>query len=111
MRLSFPRLFLITLCLLAASPAQAGLHNRAPIAPFAAEPSKGLGPLLRSSDLAVLESDPAGRFKQASIFTLVAAPPELVREVLLAADRYPDFVRNLSSARVVKNPGAGEGGF
>lgn len=112
MRLRFLPFFLMTLCLLAASPARAGLRNRAPIAPFAADKIKGLAPLLRSSDLAVIESDPAGRFKQASIFTLVAAPPELVREVLLAAERYPDFVRNLSSARVVKpSPGASEAGF
>lgn len=88
-------------------PAAAGANNMAKIAPFPADKIKALAPLLRGSDVTVIESDAAGRQQQISVFTLVAAPPELVREVLLSAERYPEFVRNLKTAKVANASASG----
>lgn len=83
--------------------AQAAQDHAAPLNPIPADRARALAPLLRSSDIALVESQPNGSLKQLTILTLVAARPETVREVVLRAERYPDFLRNLSRSQVTRN--------
>jgi hypothetical protein len=69
-----------------------------------AEKVIALAPLLRSADIAVIESQPNGQMKQVSLFTLVAAAPQQVRDVLLQAEHYGDFARNFSISKVTPHP-------
>jgi len=96
------------LCWLLALPTAshaAGLAEGAvPLRSWPAEQVRGLAPLLRSADIAVIESQPNGRMKQISLFTLVAAPPKQARDVLLQAERYADFARNFTVSKVTPRP-------
>lgn len=83
--------------------AQAAQDNDAPLLPIPADRARALAPLLRGSEMVLVESQPNGSLKQLTILTLVAARPETVRDVVLRAERYPDFVRNLSSSQVTRN--------
>lgn len=65
---------------------------------------RALAPLLRTTDLVLVESQPTGELRQLTVVTLVAAPPETVRDVVLNVERYPEFVRNLSFSQVTRNP-------
>jgi ribosome-associated toxin RatA of RatAB toxin-antitoxin module len=78
----------------------AGTKNAAPLLVFPPAKVRALAPMLRSSDITLIESEPSGQMKQISIFTLVAAPPTKVRETLLDAARYIDIVRNFKVSRV-----------
>lgn len=71
-----------------------------PLRTFSPEQVRSLAPLLRQSDLTLLESEPSGKLRQITYFTLVAAPPALLRSVLLDAGKYTDFVRNFVSSKV-----------
>lgn len=84
--------------------AQAGKQNAAPLQVLPAAKLRALAPLLRSTDIALIESQPDGTLKQITTMTLVAAPPATVRDALLHAERYPDFVRNTEVSRVTQNP-------
>ena len=75
-----------------------------PLRTFSPEQVRSLAPLLRQSDLTLLESEPGGKLRQVTFFTLVAAPPTLVRSVLLDAGKYTDFVRNFVSSKVTPRP-------
>ena len=75
-----------------------------PLRTFSPEQVRSLAPLLRQSDLTLLESEPGGKLRQVTFFTLVAAPPALVRSVLLDAGKYTDFVRNFVSSKVTPRP-------
>lgn len=88
----------------AVSAAAADPHP-APLAPFAPAQLGTLGPMLRDRDVVVVELDPRGRLKQLATLTLVAAPPEVVREVVIHPERYPEFVRNMKRSRVAAEPG------
>src|SRR5689334_3171436 len=71
-------------------PARAGAAHRQPMPLQQLPPDKvrGLAPLLRTSDLALLESDPKGELRQITTITLAAARPETVREVLIHPEHY-----------------------
>lgn len=87
--------------------ARAGLavpEGEGALATLPAAQLRGLAPLLRSTDLVLVESQPTGELRQLTVVTLVAAPPELVRDVILSVEHYPEFVRNLSSSQVTRNP-------
>lgn len=75
-----------------------------PLRTFSPEQVRSLAPLLRQSDLTLLESEPGGQLRQVTFFTLVAAPPTLLRSVLLDAGKYTDFVRNFVSSKVTPRP-------
>ena len=91
---------------LAGRPAQAALGKApVPLRTFSAEQVRSLAPLLRQSDVTLLESEPGGQLKQVSLFTLVAAPPNVVRSVLLDAGKYTDFVRNFVASKVTPRAG------
>ena len=77
----------------------------APLQPLPADKVAALGPLLVGRDVALIERDATGALKQLTTLTLVAAPPELVREVIVHPERYPEFVRNMKKSRVVPEPG------
>lgn len=86
-----------------ARPSQAAQDNDAVLVPLPVEKARGMAPLLRTHDVALVESNPNGSFKQLTLLTVVAARPEVVRDVVLHAERYPDFIRNLSNTQVSKN--------
>lgn len=103
-------LMLSALCSLLALPL-AGTAEAAAIGPgpvplqtWPAAKVKALAPLLRSADTAVIESQPNGRLKQLSLFTLIAAPPAVVRDTLLKADHYAEFARNFTKSKVSPRP-------
>jgi hypothetical protein len=62
-----------------------------------------LAPLLRHGEVALLESQGA-RMKQVTVLALVAAPPDLVRQVVATPERYPEFIRNLTRSEVRRYP-------
>ena len=62
-----------------------------------------LAPLLRGGDFALLESDARGWEKQITTLTLVKAPPEVVREVVIHPEKYQDFTRNMAGRSVKHN--------
>jgi len=84
--------------------ALSALHNLAPLNPLPSAKVQALAPMLRKSDLALIESAPGGMLKQITILTLVAAPPALVRQVVLQPERYSEFVRNMTKSEVAKLP-------
>jgi hypothetical protein len=77
----------------------------APLVPFAPARLAALGPILLDRDLVLLEFDPHAGLQQISALTLVAAPPEVVREAVIHPERYPEFVRNMKRSRVAAEPG------
>jgi hypothetical protein len=77
----------------------------ASLATFAPARLAALAPILCDRDLVLLEFDGHGGLKQLSALTFVAAPPELVREVVIHPERYPEFVRNMKRSRVAAEPG------
>lgn len=63
-----------------------------------------LAPMLAHGEIALVESGPNGRLSQVSVMALVAAAPELVRQVITSPERYKDFGHNLSHAEVRHQP-------
>lgn len=86
------------------SPARAQVKRMVPLAGWPQEKIVSLAPLLRSTDIAVIESKPDGHLRQLSLFTFVAAPPSVVREVLWRADQYREYVQNFKKSIVSNNP-------
>lgn len=74
------------------------------LVPLADEKLAGLGPLLRTSDIALLEADSRGWQRQVTTLTLIAAPPTVVREVLIHPEHYGRFVRNMVESSVRPGP-------
>lgn len=83
--------------------ARADQDSAAPLSLIAPARVRALAPLLRSHDLTLIESHPSGSLKQLTILTLVAARPETVREVVWQAERYPEFLHNLSRSQVSRS--------
>lgn len=75
-----------------------------PLRPVPAALVHQLGPLLRGNDLVLIESEADGGLKQITSLTLVAAAPEQTRDVLIHAERYSEFVRNMPRSTVKHNP-------
>jgi len=82
------------------APAQAGPPH--PLELLPQDRLLTLAPLLRSSDLALMESDERGGIKQITVMSLSTAPPELVYDVVIHPERYGDFVRNMTRSEVKK---------
>lgn len=80
------------------------MKNTAPLTLFPAEKVRALAPLLRASDVTLIESEPSGQMKQISMFTLAAASPAQVRDTLLDAARYVEIVRNFKVSKVTPRP-------
>jgi hypothetical protein len=76
----------------------------APLDPLPPGELAMLGPLLVDRDVILLEPDSRGGLKQILALTLVAAPPGLVREVVVHPEHYPEFVRNMTRSRVAVEP-------
>jgi hypothetical protein len=102
--------WMVLVCLGAIADARAG-HSRggqsrpAPLDPIPPGELAPLAPLLVDRDLLLIEPNAHGGLKQILALTLVAAPPALVREVVVHPERYKDFVRNMKRSRVVVEPG------
>ncbi len=82
---------------------QLGIATERPLQLLPAEKLIPLAPTLRQSEVALIESLPDGKMRQVTIFTLVAAPPAVVRDVLLNPERYPEFMRNLTESKVTRH--------
>ena len=91
--------------LLGGGAALAGPPRPLPLSPLAPEQLAALAPVLVDRDLVLLEPDSHGALKQLLAMTLVAASPELVRDVVVHPERYADFVRNMKRSRVAVEPG------
>lgn len=94
-------------CLLAAllcPVAASGAPTLAPLRFLPAAKVKGLGPLLRSQDVALLESNDQGLQRQITSLTFCAAPVELVRQVVSQPEHYQEFVRNMKESAVQRRP-------
>ncbi len=77
----------------------------APLQTLPADKLQALAPLLRSNDLALIESGDKGVMKQLTTVTLVAAPAAEVRDVVIHPERYGQFVRNMKESTVKPEPG------
>ncbi|MFI5290453.1 MAG: SRPBCC family protein [Polyangia bacterium] len=76
----------------------------APLARLPASSLIKLAPILRTSDVALIESNDKGAMKQLTTVTLAAAAPELVRDVVIHPERYGQFVRNMKQSTVKRLP-------
>lgn len=85
---------------LVSSLAAAGEHA---ISPLPKDKLVAMAPMLSHGDIALIESNPDGRMKQVAVITLVAAPPEVVRKVVATPEQWPDFVPNVSRAKVTRH--------
>lgn len=63
-----------------------------------------LGPLLRGTDLVLVESDGRGWQRQVTTITLCACAPQAMREVLIHPEHYGEFVRNMSKSTAERRP-------
>src|SRR5262245_15372845 len=95
MRQNESRLLAWALVLLCAMPVAATT-----LTPLDGSQVQRLAPLLRGSDLVLFESTPKGALRQVTSMLAVAAPPALVREVLVHPERNREFVRNMSRSEV-----------
>lgn len=97
-------LLMVCVALLFPSSSQAERSKRmVPLASWPAAKVRSLAPLLRGTDVAVFENKADGHLRQLSLFVLVAAPPKVVREVILRAEQYKDFVPNFTVSTVRPN--------
>ncbi len=74
-----------------------------PLARFPVEKLLSIGSYLRNTELALIETKPSGSLKQLTAMTLAQAPPEKVRDIVIHAERYSEFVRNMEESRVTPN--------
>ena len=75
-----------------------------PLASWPAAKVRSLAPLLRTTDIAVFENKADGHLRQLSLFVWVAASPKVVRDVILNARAYKDFVPNFKRSNLQPNP-------
>ena len=85
------------------SAARAQTKRMVPLAVWPQDRVLSLAPLLRTTDIAVLESKADGHLRQLSLFTFVAAPPAVVRDALWRADQYREYVQNFKKSVVTQN--------
>jgi len=88
-----------------AAVAHADPARPAPLAQLPHDKLLALAPLLRSNDLALIESTDKGELKQLTTVSYAAASPEEVRDVVAHPERYRDFVRNTTRDDVKHEPG------
>ena len=75
-----------------------------PLQPLPNDKLTALAPLLKGADLALIESTDKGHIKQLTTISLVAAPPETVREIVMHPEKYGDFVRNMVESSIKPGP-------
>jgi hypothetical protein len=97
------RSVLLLLVVAVAHPARAQPARPAPLVTLKPQQVATLATALRSSDLALIESDPTGALKQLTTITFAAAPPVTVRDVVAHPERYAQFVRNMSKSQAHAN--------
>jgi hypothetical protein len=93
----------LAFALLCAAPASAKVM---PLAGLPPEKLVALAPVLKHGDIALIESFPDGTMKQVTLILYVAAPPEVVHEVVASPAAYKTFVPNVTRSDWT----AGEGG-
>jgi hypothetical protein len=102
-------LFALVLSLGCALPSLAratgGEAHPAPLTTLPKDKLLKLAPLLRTNDLALIESNEKGELKQLTTISYAAASPEEVRDVVAHPERYKDFVRNTKRDDVKVEPG------
>jgi hypothetical protein len=76
-----------------------------PLKSLPADKLIALAPLLRTTDVVLVETDDKGALKQLTTIAYAAAPPSVVREVVIHPERYPEFVRNTKVNTVQREPG------
>lgn len=76
-----------------------------PLVTLPADKLLTLVPSLRDQDMALIESDAHGLLRQITTVTLVAAPAQLLRDVVAHPERYGQFVHNMSRSDVRREPG------
>ena len=98
--LLLPSLIALLIASLWAGAAHAKTH---PITPLPNDKLVALAPLLRSADLALVESEPDGRMRQITVLTRVAASPKVVHDAVADLEHYGEFVHNMSTCTVTRN--------
>src|SRR5262249_1429488 len=63
----------------------------------------GMASLLGPGDVALVQSNASGGLAQITLFTLVAAPREIVHRVVAAVGAYKEFVPNMTTSDASKN--------
>ncbi len=76
----------------------------APLTPLPNDKLTALGPLLKGADVALIESTEKGHIKQLTTISLVGAPPETVRQIVIHPEKYGDFVNNMVESTVKPGP-------
>lgn len=85
----------------AAAPSPAA---RPEIRPFAPRTLVGYAAALARGEMAVVETDAAGRAAQITLLGYAAAPPEVVRALVADPALYPRYIRNLTRSDVERRP-------
>lgn len=93
------------LCLLLLAGTAAAVPVPASRTVFPAAKLRELAPILRSSDMALLEADGRGMMRQITAISFAAAPAETVRQVIVHPERYNEFIRNMGTSTVKPAPG------
>ncbi|HEX2573995.1 MAG TPA: SRPBCC family protein [Polyangia bacterium] len=100
-----PRLLLVLLGLLVPLAAARAEEERPHILErLPADKLAGMGPLLRNTDIALIESNPDGMMRQVTILSWVPASPQVVHDVVADFEHYPSFLRNMTRVAVTHNP-------
>jgi hypothetical protein len=97
--------FVVALCVLAPATLWAAPAKPGPITTLPADKLQALAPLLKTTQVALIETDPKGQLKQLTTAVYAAASPEAVREVVIHAEKYKEFVRNTSECSIKQEPG------
>ena len=63
-----------------------------------------MAPLLRHGEVALIESKSNGQMKQVTIMALVAAPPDVLRQVVTTPEKWPEFIPGLTRSNVAHHP-------
>lgn len=71
--------------------------------PLPSDKLGGLAPLLRNTDMALIESFPDGLMRQVTILSWVPASPQVVHDVVTDFEHYPSFLRNMTRVKVTRN--------
>jgi hypothetical protein len=93
----------LTVALVAALCGRAGA-GEVPLRELPTDKLLALAPSLRAGDMALIESQPDGHLAQVTVIALVAAPPDLVRRLVITPENYKDFGHSLSRSEVHRRP-------
>lgn len=97
-------LLLTLLSTLAGTARAAQPPGRPIVRPFAPKTLVGYAAALARGEMAVVETDAAGRAGQITLLGYAAAPPEVVRALVADPALYPRYIRNLTRSEVERRP-------